>query len=90
MTTVVTDVTADEGSYDAPDGDGIAYVIFTSGSTGRPKGVPITYRSVENYLDWALATFGYRQGDRLAQTASICFDASVRQLLAPCWSARPW
>ena len=36
-----------------------------------------------NYLDWALATFGYGAGDRLAQTASVCFDASVRQLLAP-------
>ncbi|WP_061293506.1 hybrid non-ribosomal peptide synthetase/type I polyketide synthase [Herbidospora cretacea] len=84
VTTVVTDVDADpEGSYDAPPSDGVAYVIFTSGSTGRPKGVPITYRAVENYLDWAIGTFGYRRGDRLAQTASICFDASVRQLLAP-------
>ncbi|MEH1014376.1 amino acid adenylation domain-containing protein [Micromonospora sp. CPCC 206060] len=60
-----------------------AYVIFTSGSTGRPKGVPVTHRSMLNYLDWAVTTFGYRPGDRLAQTASICFDASVRQLLAP-------
>ncbi|UZI26762.1 non-ribosomal peptide synthetase/type I polyketide synthase [Streptomyces sp. VB1] len=71
----------------APDGpvdaDGIAYVIFTSGSTGRPKGVPITHRSMENYLDWAVGTFGYDEHDRLAQTASPCFDASVRQLLAP-------
>ncbi|MER6997136.1 amino acid adenylation domain-containing protein [Streptomyces sp. NPDC000410] len=65
------------------DADTIAYVIFTSGSTGRPKAVPITYRAMENYLDWALRTFGYAAGDRLAQTASICFDASVRQLLAP-------
>ncbi|MFI6138987.1 amino acid adenylation domain-containing protein [Streptomyces griseus] len=71
----------------APDGpadaDAIAYVIFTSGSTGRPKAVPITHRSMENYLDWAIGTFGYDEHDRLAQTASPCFDASVRQLLAP-------
>jgi amino acid adenylation domain-containing protein len=60
-----------------------AYVIFTSGSTGRPKAVPITHRSMENYLDWAVGTFGYDEHDRLAQTASPCFDASVRQLLAP-------
>ncbi len=65
------------------DADGIAYVIFTSGSTGRPKAVPITHRSMENYLDWAIDTFGYDEHDRLAQTASPCFDASVRQLLAP-------
>lgn len=71
----------------APDGPGdaddVAYVIFTSGSTGRPKAVPITHRSMENYLDWAIDTFGYDEHDRLAQTASTCFDASVRQLLAP-------
>ncbi len=66
-----------------PDPDAIAYVIFTSGSTGRPKAVPVTHRAMENYLDWALGTFGYDAGDRLAQTASPCFDASVRQLLAP-------
>ncbi|WP_217177798.1 amino acid adenylation domain-containing protein, partial [Streptomyces sp. AC495_CC817] len=66
-----------------PSPDAIAYVIFTSGSTGRPKAVPITHRSMTNYLDWSLTTFGYGPGDRLAQTASACFDASVRQLLAP-------
>ncbi|CAM5674781.1 amino acid adenylation domain-containing protein [Streptomyces chartreusis] len=66
-----------------PDPDAIAYVIFTSGSTGRPKAVPITHRSMLNYLDWALTTFGYGPGDHLVQTASVCFDASVRQLLAP-------
>ncbi|MFG2024821.1 amino acid adenylation domain-containing protein [Streptomyces sp. NPDC048825] len=69
--------------YSATDPEAIAYVIFTSGSTGRPKAVPITHRSMTNYLDWSLATFGYGPGDRLAQTASVCFDASVRQLLAP-------
>ncbi|RSM79425.1 non-ribosomal peptide synthetase, partial [Streptomyces sp. WAC 01325] len=66
-----------------PDPDAIAYVIFTSGSTGRPKAVPITHRSMLNYLDWALTTFSYGPGDHLVQTASVCFDASVRQLLAP-------
>ena len=63
--------------------DDTAYVIFTSGSTGRPKGVAVSHRAMMNYLDWAIETFGYHAGDRLAQTASICFDASVRQLLAP-------
>jgi amino acid adenylation domain-containing protein len=67
----------------AEGGDGTAYVIFTSGSTGRPKGVPVGHRAMAGYLDWAISAFGYRAGDRLAQTASPCFDASVRQLLAP-------
>ncbi|MFF9063962.1 amino acid adenylation domain-containing protein [Streptomyces sp. NPDC014891] len=74
---------APEDASPSHDPDSLAYVIFTSGSTGRPKAVPITRRSMTNYLDWALDTFGYHAGDRLAQTASLCFDASVRQLLAP-------
>jgi amino acid adenylation domain-containing protein len=78
---------ADQPSVD-PDqsivgpGD-IAYVIFTSGTTGRPKGVPILHSAMAAYLDWAIATFGYCAGDRMLATASICFDASIRQLLAP-------
>ncbi|MET9928269.1 MULTISPECIES: amino acid adenylation domain-containing protein [unclassified Streptomyces] len=86
---VSVDVTAvaaqGHGEVSVPpvDVDSIAYVIFTSGSTGRPKAVPITYRSMENYLSWAIGTFGYDEHDRLAQTASLCFDASIRQLLAP-------
>ncbi|CAM5646559.1 Amino acid adenylation domain-containing protein OS=Streptomyces microflavus OX=1919 GN=Smic_86940 PE=3 SV=1 [Streptomyces microflavus] len=53
---------APQGVSDDPvgpvDADSTAYVIFTSGSTGRPKAVPITYRSMENYLSWAISTFG--------------------------------
>ncbi|MFD0312825.1 amino acid adenylation domain-containing protein [Streptomyces flavalbus] len=67
----------------AADVAATAYVIFTSGSTGRPKAVPITFQAMENHLDWAVTTFAYGPGDRLANTSSPCFDASVRQLLAP-------
>ncbi|MFE2281196.1 amino acid adenylation domain-containing protein [Streptomyces sp. NPDC059454] len=88
--TGVRTVAADDPSADdgrpfavAPDPGAVAYVIFTSGSTGRPKAVPVTHRAMENYLDWAVDAFGYGPDDRLAQTASPCFDASVRQLLAP-------
>ncbi|MEV2232161.1 amino acid adenylation domain-containing protein [Streptomyces phaeochromogenes] len=78
-----TPASMSEDSVPVAEAEAIAYVIFTSGSTGRPKAVPITHRAMENYLDWAVATFGYGPQDRLAQTASPCFDASVRQLLAP-------
>lgn len=64
-----------------PDDD--AYVIFTSGTTGRPKGIPITHGAMTTYLDWAITAFEYDAGDRMAATASIAFDASVRQILAP-------
>ncbi|MDO5740507.1 MAG: amino acid adenylation domain-containing protein [Ornithinimicrobium sp.] len=60
-----------------------AYLIFTSGTSGRPKGIPVTHAAMTTYLDWAVATFGYTDTDRMAATASISFDASVRQLLAP-------
>ncbi|WP_461035558.1 amino acid adenylation domain-containing protein, partial [Streptomyces mayteni] len=78
-----TPAPATGGAGQDPAPDAIAYTLFTSGSTGHPKAVPITHRAMANYLDWAVDTFGYRPGDRLAQTASVCFDASVRQLLAP-------
>ncbi|GIJ76936.1 amino acid adenylation domain-containing protein [Micromonospora phaseoli] len=80
------DATTDSGTgpqAPPPAPEHPAYVIFTSGSTGRPKGVPVTHRSMSTYLDWAIASFGYRPTDRLAQTSSSCFDASVRQILAP-------
>ncbi|QRN93750.1 amino acid adenylation domain-containing protein [Archangium violaceum] len=63
--------------------EALAYIIFTSGSTGRPKGVPITHGSMRGYLEWALQAFGYGAEDVLLGTSSLCFDASVRQVLAP-------
>lgn len=74
---------ADEQTAPTVGPDDLAYVIFTSGTTGRPKGVPVTHRALTAYLDWAVSTFGYAPSDRMAATAPICFDASVRQLLAP-------
>jgi amino acid adenylation domain-containing protein len=63
--------------------EALAYILFTSGSTGRPKGVPITHGSMCGYLEWAVETFGYGEADVLLGTSSLCFDASVRQVLAP-------
>ncbi len=61
----------------------IAYIIFTSGSTGRPKGVPIPHGALANYIGWAVDTFGYNSTDRVMQATALCFDASIRQILAP-------
>lgn len=65
------------------DLDKTAYIIFTSGSTGNPKGVPISYNALYNYLNWCINTFQYTNKDKCVQTSSICFDASIRQILAP-------
>lgn len=61
----------------------LAYIIFTSGSSGPSKAVPITYIAMEYYLKWAHETFEYKKYDRFILTASIAFDASIRQLLSP-------
>ncbi|GCE28514.1 hypothetical protein KDA_39980 [Dictyobacter alpinus] len=62
--------------------DQLAYVIFTSGSTGRPKGAMITHRGMLNHLYAKIETLGIEQSERIAQTASHCFDISVWQFWA--------
>jgi amino acid adenylation domain-containing protein len=64
-------------------GDRLAYVIYTSGSTGRPKGAMVTHDGMLNHLWAKVADLGLEQHSRVAQTASLCFDISVWQLLAP-------
>ena len=56
--------------------DNLAYVIYTSGSTGTPKGVEVAHRAV---LRLVLNTdyVQLRPTDRVAQAATISFDAST-------------
>ncbi|MDI3284229.1 non-ribosomal peptide synthetase [Polyangium sp. 15x6] len=59
------------------------YAIYTSGSTGRPKGVVVEHASALNLafaLDRAVHA-GRRSPLRVALSASISFDASVKQWL---------
>ncbi|MFE6499119.1 amino acid adenylation domain-containing protein [Kitasatospora sp. NPDC057738] len=63
-----------------------AYVIYTSGSTGRPKGVVVPHGAVAALL--AAHRAGLIRGteeahgrQRIALTASLCFDASLEPLL---------
>ncbi|HEV7555216.1 MAG TPA: amino acid adenylation domain-containing protein, partial [Kofleriaceae bacterium] len=58
----------------------LAYVIFTSGSTGKPKGVMIEHRALVHYTTAATLTYGISPTDRIAQFASISFDASVEEI----------
>jgi amino acid adenylation domain-containing protein len=59
--------------------DNLAYVIYTSGSTGHPKGVSVPHRAVArlvlntNYLE-------IFPSDRVAQLASISFDAATLEI----------
>ncbi|ACC81021.1 non-ribosomal peptide synthetase [Nostoc punctiforme] len=63
----------------------LAYIIYTSGSTGKPKGVMIEHRSLMNFVMTAMHEYGINASDNILQFASICFDASVEEIL-PCLS----
>ena len=60
----------------------LAYVIYTSGSTGMPKGAMVEQRGMLNHLHVKIDALALTAGDRVAQTASQCFDISVWQFLA--------
>jgi len=62
----------------------LAYIIYTSGSTGRPKGVMIEHRNLTNLfaaLNTAVPELISGKALRVSINASLCFDASVKQLI---------
>ena len=59
-----------------------AYIVFTSGTTGVAKGVPITYKNLDNFINWINNTYpfnSYKDINVLNQ-ASFSFDLSVMDL----------
>jgi amino acid adenylation domain-containing protein len=66
--------------------EALAYVIYTSGSTGKPKGVGVSHRAATSHMRNMQKVFGYRESDRILQFASLSFDVSVEQILAPLFS----
>jgi len=57
-----------------------AYIIHTSGSTGIPKGVTIAHRSVIDYIEWALGTYGVDDTAVIGSQAPFHFDNSTLDL----------
>ncbi|HYN85682.1 MAG TPA: amino acid adenylation domain-containing protein [Pyrinomonadaceae bacterium] len=66
----------------------LAYVVFTSGSTGQPKGIMQSHRSFAQFLDWQSNYFEMVAPKRVAQWASITYDASYCEIFgALCYGA---
>ncbi len=63
--------------------DSLAFVFYTSGSTGKPKGVMATQRSAVNYLASVVRDYEVSPEAVVLQTASLSFDASVRDIIGP-------
>ncbi|BCJ74463.1 hypothetical protein CS0771_40070 [Catellatospora sp. IY07-71] len=78
----VPDTAADPGECPATAED-LAYVMFTSGSTGRPKGVMIPHEALTEFVSSLTVIAGLDARSVMLGFASIGFDASVIDLLAP-------
>ena len=63
--------------------DSLVFVFYTSGSTGKPKGVMATQRSAVNYLTHIVRDYQVSDVDVVLQTASLSFDAAVRDIIGP-------
>ena len=61
--------------------DNLAYIIYTSGSTGKPKGVLIEHRGLANVVAAQSKAFELRSHNRILQFSSLCFDASIFEML---------
>ena len=65
-----------------------AYIVYTSGSTGRPKGITQSHKSFSQFLNWQSNYFGMTAPGRIAQWASITYDASYCEIFgALCFGA---
>ena len=76
--------TASAGAAGRSEGPGprdLAYVLFTSGSTGRPKGIAVEHRNVVAFCRSMRTLLDDDELSGVSATASICFDASVMEIL---------
>ena len=61
----------------------LGYMAFTSGTSGAPKAVMNERLGLANHLQMMTEVLDLGAQDVVAQTASVSFDVSVWQLLAP-------
>jgi amino acid adenylation domain-containing protein len=58
----------------------LAYVVYTSGSTGKPKGIMQTHDGLCQYVEFQARQFEIGPGRRVAQWASITYDAAYAEI----------
>ncbi|MCR9191501.1 MAG: amino acid adenylation domain-containing protein [Gammaproteobacteria bacterium] len=64
------------------------YIVYTSGSTGKPKGILQTHGCSIQYMEWQSNQFQIQPKKRMAQWASITYDASYSEIFgALCFGA---
>lgn len=56
------------------------YIVYTSGSTGRPKGILQANGNSSQYMEWQSNQFQIEPKKRVAQWASITYDASYSEI----------
>ncbi|MDQ1350347.1 MAG: hypothetical protein QG657_648 [Acidobacteriota bacterium] len=81
---VISETNVSPQSFSEPDRfslQRLTYVIYTSGTTGKPKGVMIHQLGMLNHLYAMIHDLSITSEDKIAQTASACFDISVWQFL---------
>lgn len=65
-----------------------AYIVYTSGSTGKPKGIVQSHASFCQFIEWQAARFNIGPKMRVAQWASVSYDASYCEIFgALCFGA---
>jgi mycobactin peptide synthetase MbtE len=63
--------------------ENLAYVIYTSGSTGKPKGVAVSHRAIAEHVEGFVAEWSITAEDRVLQSSSVSFDASLGDIFTP-------
>lgn len=58
----------------------LAYMIYTSGSTGEPKAVMVTHQGLGNYVEWAIAAYGFGGGKTSPLHTSVAFDLAITSI----------
>lgn len=83
------DVSASSGASVWPPvpSSAAAYIIYTSGTTGRPKATVVPHSGLEALARSQAESWRLTSRSRVLQTASLSFDASVKDIIGTWWAA---